>query len=166
MKPILSIVCEFPELFCGAAPDWRAAGTAEIEITKTQTSLFRGVDWASIGNGGVWRYSECVALVAFISNFAGSQFGIGFLPACTTLPSTATTNSLRACPLGVGFGLRLFVKTTWTIPVGRAIEEQQIAEVAPARYPTENGAGCLRRMREALHNNVCARQNYREVQPV
>ena len=68
-----------------------------------------------------------------------ARSGLAFWRAIT-LPSTATTNSLRTCSaLRVGFRLCFFVEDDLDDAGAVAdVEEEEIAEVAAAGYPAQD----------------------------
>ncbi len=72
-------------------------------------------------------------------DFAGGQLGIGFLPLYDVAFDRNDEFAARVLGLGVRFGLRFLVEDYLHDSGAIAhIEEQQIAEVAAPRYPTEN----------------------------
>jgi len=148
MKPFYPSFA-IPELFCGAAPDWRAAWDGVNRDNENADESLRGVDVSlQSGTAGFWRYSECVAWsVHFDSR---SQFGIGFWPLHNVAFDCDHEFAARLFPLGVGFGLRLFVKTLGQFRCGRAHRgNSKLPRFAPARYPTRTVAGLPASMREA-----------------
>ena len=93
-------------------------GTAQVEIAVAQARFFGGVDFVFDGKRRRFGVVQNVEFGGDELDFAGGEIRDSLFAASMTLPSTATTNSLRACSaLACAAGCDSLLKTTWTMPV-------------------------------------------------
>jgi len=148
MKPISSITLRISRRSCGAARccdgAWRGGGRC-----SDSGGAFLQRRWisSSTGNGGVLALLRMCRLVATSSISPVASSGLDFWR-LITWPSTATTNSPRACSaLAWAAGCVSLLKTTWTMPVRSRMSRKRRLPRSRRRWTQPLRWRCCRRRR-------------------
>ncbi len=114
-------------------------GAAEVDVAIAQAGFFGGVDFVFDGEWRCFGVIENVQLGGDELDFAGGEFGVGFLALDYIAFDGDDEFAAGLLGLGVGCGLRFFVEDNLHDAGAVAdVEKEQIAEVAAAVHPAHD----------------------------
>jgi hypothetical protein len=138
------------------------ARAAQVEKPVAEAGFLAGGDFVFDLEGRRARVVQDEDAEAMTSTSPVARFGLGF-SRLATVPSTATTYSLRHSSARRGRRVLLFVADDLSEAVAVAqVEEDELAEVAAAVHPAHQQDG-LARIGGASSPQVCVRAVFREV---